>query len=43
VVPATLILDKQHRVAAVFLAEVTDYQLEPLIERLLAEPTGSEA
>lgn len=43
VVPATLILDKQHRVAAVFLAEVTDYQLEPLIEKLLAEPTGSEA
>ena len=43
VVPATLILDKQHRVAAVFLAEITDYQLEPLIERLLAEPVGSDA
>lgn len=43
VVPSTLILDKQHRVAAVFLAEVTDYQLEPLIDRLLAEPAGDEA
>lgn len=43
VVPATLILDKQHRVAAVYLAEVTDTQLEPVIERLLAEPAESDA
>lgn len=43
VVPATLILDKQHRVAAVYLAEVTDTQLEPVIERLLAEPTEGDA
>lgn len=43
VVPATLILDKQHRVAAVYLAEVTDTQLEPVIERLLAEPNKGDA
>lgn len=43
VIPSTIILDKQHRVAAVYLAEITDDQLEPVIERLLAEPAGSSA
>lgn len=37
VVPTTLILDKQHRVAAVFLVEITDDKLTNTIEKLLAE------
>lgn len=37
VVPTTLILDKQHRVAAVFLVEITDDKLTDTIEKLLAE------
>lgn len=37
VVPTTLLLDKQHRVAAVFLVEITDDKLHDTIERLLSE------
>lgn len=37
VVPTTLLLDKQHRVAAVFLVEITDDKLNDAIERLLSE------
>ena len=37
VVPTTLLLDKQHRVAAVYLVEITDEKLTSAIERLLAE------
>lgn len=37
VVPATLILDKQHRVAAVYLAEITDDKLQETVTALLAE------
>lgn len=37
VVPTTLILDKQHRVAAVFLVEITDDKLNETITRLLDE------
>ncbi|HIW69444.1 MAG TPA: TlpA family protein disulfide reductase [Candidatus Dietzia merdigallinarum] len=37
VVPTTLILDKEHRVAAVFLVEITDDKLTDTIEKLLAE------
>lgn len=37
VVPTTLLLDKQHRVAAVYLVEITDDKLNSAIERLLAE------
>ena len=37
VVPTTLLLDKQHRVAAVFLVEITDDKLNDTIERLLSE------
>lgn len=37
VVPATLILDKQHRVAAVYLAEITDEQLQGIVSEVLAE------
>lgn len=37
VVPSTIILDKQHRVAAVYLADITDTELRPVISDLLAE------
>lgn len=37
VVPTTLLLDKQHRVAAVYLVEITDDQLNDTITRLLDE------
>ena len=37
VVPATIILDTQHRVAAVYLAEITDEQLSGKISEILAE------
>ena len=40
VVPTTLLLDKQHRVAAVFLVEITDDKLNDTIERLLAEESS---
>lgn len=37
VVPSTIILDKRHRVAAVFLRDVLAEDLIPVIDRLLAE------
>lgn len=37
VVPATIILDKQHRVAAVYLAEITDDELRETVSAVLAE------
>ncbi|WP_216693038.1 TlpA family protein disulfide reductase [Dietzia psychralcaliphila] len=37
VVPATIILDKQHRVAAVYLAEITDDSLRDTVSAILAE------
>lgn len=40
VVPSTLVLDRQHRVAAVFLTEISDIQLQPVISELLAEDNG---
>jgi len=43
VVPSTLVLDKQHRVAAVYLAEITDTRLAATIDTLLAEPDGGAA
>ncbi|MDN5858176.1 MAG: TlpA family protein disulfide reductase [Pseudonocardia sp.] len=36
-VPSTIVFDKQHRVAAVFLTTVTASEVIPLIERLQAE------
>lgn len=38
VVPSTLVLDKQHRVAAVYLRPIRVPELQPLIARLVAEP-----
>ena len=38
VIPSTLVLDRRHRVAAVFLRELLDEDLIPLLQRLAAEP-----
>lgn len=38
VVPSTIVLDRQHRVAAVYLAQVRVPELLPLVQRLAAEP-----
>ncbi len=38
VVPSTIVLDRQHRVAAVFLAAVREADLLPVVARLAAEP-----
>jgi thiol-disulfide isomerase/thioredoxin len=37
VIPSTLVLDRQHRVAAVFLRELLATDLQPVVERLAAE------
>lgn len=36
-VPSTIVLDKHHRVAAVYLRDLLAEDLDPLLERLLAE------
>ncbi|BBX66757.1 TlpA disulfide reductase family protein [Mycolicibacterium psychrotolerans] len=38
VIPSTVVLDRQHRVAAVFLRELLASDLQPVVERLAAEP-----
>ncbi|OBG80487.1 alkyl hydroperoxide reductase [Mycobacterium sp. NS-7484] len=38
VIPSTVVLDRQHRVAAVFLRELLAEDLEPLLARLTKEP-----
>lgn len=38
VIPSTLVLDRQHRVAAVFLQALTPGDLQPVLTRLAAEP-----
>ncbi|QDQ96511.1 TlpA family protein disulfide reductase [Tomitella fengzijianii] len=38
VVPSTLVLDREHRVAAVFLKALTEEELQPVVERIAAEP-----
>lgn len=38
VIPATLVLDREHRVAAVFLRELLAGDLQPLVARVAAEP-----
>jgi hypothetical protein len=37
VVPSTLVLDRQHRVAAVFLRELLAEDLQPVVQRLALE------
>ena len=38
VIPSTLVLDRHHRVAAVFLRALLTEDLQPVIERVAAEP-----
>lgn len=38
VIPSTVVLDREHRVAAVFLRELLAEDLEPIVQRLAAEP-----
>ena len=38
-VPSTIVLDRQHRVAAVYLTAIRVSELIPLVQRLAAEPT----
>ena len=37
VIPSTVVLDREHRVAAVFLRELLAEDLQPVVERLAAE------
>ncbi len=37
-VPSTIVLDRQHRVAAVFLTAVLASDLQPAVDRIAAEP-----
>ena len=37
VIPSTLVLDRQHRVAAVFLRELLAEDLQPVVQRLVSE------
>lgn len=45
VIPSTLVLDRQHRVAAVFLRELLATDLRPVVQRLAGEaaPTPAKA
>jgi thiol-disulfide isomerase/thioredoxin len=38
VIPSTLVLDRRHRVAAVFLRELLAEDLQPVVRRVAAEP-----
>jgi thiol-disulfide isomerase/thioredoxin len=40
VIPSTLVLDRQHRVAAVFLRELLAADLQPVVQRIASEPVG---
>src|SRR6201993_83651 len=40
VIPSTLVMDRQHRVAAVFLRELLAEDLMPVVQRLAAEPSA---
>ena len=43
VIPTTIVLDREHRVAAVFLKELLTEDLQPVVERVAAEPaTGPQ-
>jgi peroxiredoxin len=39
--PATIVLDREHRVAAVFLRALLASDLQPVVERLAAEKDGA--
>ncbi|MFR9802646.1 TlpA family protein disulfide reductase [Pseudonocardia sp. RS010] len=40
VVPSTIVLDRRHRVAAVFLGAVRVSELRPVVDRIAAEPVA---
>ncbi len=42
VIPSTLVLDRQHRVAAVFLRELLAADLQPVVQRIASEPGGQQ-
>lgn len=42
-VPSTIVLDRQHRVAAVFLTSVLASDLQPVVDRIAAEPPAPAA
>ena len=42
VIPTTIVLDKQHRPAHIFLKEITDKELWKVVEPLLAEDTPAK-
>lgn len=41
VIPSTLVLDRQHRVAAVFLRELLAEDLQPVVQQVAAEGSGT--
>ncbi|MEZ0362766.1 TlpA disulfide reductase family protein [Mycobacterium sp. pUA109] len=41
VIPSTLVLDRDHRVAAVFLRELLAQDLQPVVQRLAADNTAA--
>jgi thiol-disulfide isomerase/thioredoxin len=43
VIPSTLVLDRQRRVAAVFLREMLAQDLQPVVQRVALEETGASA
>jgi thiol-disulfide isomerase/thioredoxin len=43
VIPSTLVLDREHRVAAVFLRELLAQDLQPVVQRIASEPAGQPA
>jgi len=43
VIPSTVVLDREHRVAAVFLRELLAEDLFPLVKRLAAEPAPTSS
>jgi len=43
VIPSTVVLDREHRVAAVFLRELLAEDLLPLVQRLAAEPAPTSS
>jgi thiol-disulfide isomerase/thioredoxin len=43
VIPSTLVLDRQHRVAAIFLRELLATDLQPVVQRLAGEASPTPA
>ena len=43
VIPSTLVLDRSHRVAAVFLRELLADDLQPVVQRIASEPAEQPA